>query len=376
MSASKDTKRGTWKVYIRYKDWQGDSQVHTRRGFSTKREALEYERAFLQKKAKDVNMGFPQFVEVYMDDMKPRLKLNTFLTKQHIISSKIVPYFKNKSLAEITATDVIQWQNKLLSMRDENDRPYSPTYLRTVQNQLSAIFNHACRFYGLSANPSQQAGKMGKSKGKEMLFWTKEEYLKFSEVMKEKPVSFYAFEVLYWTGIRCGELQALERGDFNTNEKTLRINKSYQHLQGKDYITSPKTEKSNRVIELPDFLCREMEDYFGMLYKCDEHTRLFNFSKSYLHHEMDRGAKEAGVKRIRIHDLRHSHVAHCIELGFSPVAIAERMGHEGIQITYNYAHLYPSKQKALADKLNEDRGVKDDIEILDEAAEAAVTKEV
>lgn len=98
-----------------------------------------------------------------------------------------------------------------------------------------------------------------------------------------------------------------------------------------------------------------MEDYFGMLYKCDEHTRLFTFSKSYLHHEMDRGAKAAGVKRIRIHDLRHSHVAHCIELGFSPLAIAERMGHEGINITFNYAHLYPSKQKALADKLNEDR---------------------
>ena len=66
--------------------------------------------------------------------------------------------------------------------------------------------------------------------------------------------------------------------------------------------------------------------------------------------------KAAGVKRIRIHDLRHSHVAHCIELGFSPVAIAERMGHEGINITFNYAHLYPSKQEALADRLNEDRG--------------------
>lgn len=75
-----------------------------------------------------------------------------------------------------------------------------------------------------------------------------------------------------------------------------------------------------------------------------------------MHHEMDRGSKKAGVKRIRIYDLRHSHVAHCIELGFSPVAIAERMGHEGINITFNYAHLYPSKQKALADKLNEDRG--------------------
>jgi len=356
MSASKDTKRGSWKVYIRYKDWQGVKQIHTKRGFATKREALEYEREFLLKKSKDVNMSFPDFVAIYMEDMKPRLKLNTFLTKKHIIKSKIIPYFELKSLAEITATDIIQWQNELLSKRDENDKPYSQTYLRSVQNQLSAIFNHACRFYGLSVNPSKQAGKMGKAKSKEMLFWTKEEYLKFAEAMKKKPISYYAFEVLYWTGIREGELLALVRGDIQLDVKKLTINKSYQRLEGKDYVTTPKTEKSNRVIELPDFLCKELEDYFGMLYKCAENTRLFTFSKSYLHHEMDRGVKATGVKRIRIHDVRHSHVAHLIELGFSPLAIAERMGHEGINITFNYAHLYPSKQKALADKLNEDRG--------------------
>lgn len=362
MSVSKDKERGTWKVYIRYTDWQGIKQIHTKRGFKTKREGLEYEREFLLKKSKDVNMGFALFVEIYMEDRKPRLKLNTYLTKKHIIESKILPYFKNKGLADITATDIIQWQNRLLSMRDENDKPYAQTYLRTVQNQLSAIFNHACRFYGLSINPSKQAGKMGKAKSKEMLFWTKEEYLKFSEIMKVKPMSFYAFEVLYWTGIREGELLALERGDIDLTAKKLTINKSYQRLEGRDVITSPKTEKSNRVIELPDFLCTELEDYFGMLYKCDPHTRLFAVSKSYLHHEMDRGAKDSNVKRIRIHDIRHSHVAHLIELGFSPVEIAERMGHEGINITFNYAHLYPSKQVALAEKLNEDRGNIEDIE--------------
>lgn len=362
MSASKDKERGTWKVYIRYTDWQGIRQVHTKRGFATKREALEYEREFLMKKSKDINMGFPQFVEIYMEDKKPRLKLNTYLTKKHIIESKIIPYFKNKGLTDITATDIIQWQNSLLSMRDENDKPYAQTYLRTVQNQLSAIFNHACRFYGLAVNPSKQAGKMGKAKGKEMLFWTKEEYLAFSEEMKEKPISYYAFEILYWTGIREGELLALERGDIDLDAMKLTINKSYQRLEGKDVITSPKTEKSNRVIELPDFLCRELEDYFGMIYKCDEHTRLFTISKSYLHHEMDRGSNASGVKRIRIHDIRHSHVAHLIELGFSPVAIAERMGHEGINITFNYAHLYPSVQKSLADKLNEDRGNLEELE--------------
>lgn len=206
-------------------------------------------------------------------------------------------------------------------------------------------------------NPSKQAGKMGKAKAKEMLFWTKEEYIKFSEVMKDKPISYYAFEVLYWTGIREVELLALQRKDINVEERKLFISKSYQRLEKQDYVTTPKTDKSNRVIDLPKFLCDELEDYFGMLYKCDDETRLFEISKSYLHHEMDRGVKASGVKRIRIHDVRHSHVAHLIELGFSPVEIAERLGHEGISVTYTYSHLYPSKQKMLANKLDEDRNV-------------------
>lgn len=356
MSASKDTKRGTWKVYIRYKDWQGVGQVHTKRGFATKREALEYEREFLLKKSKDVNMGFPQFVEVYMEDMKPRLKLNTFLTKKHIMETKIIPYFEKKSLAEITATDVIQWQNQLLSMRDENGMPYSQTYLRTIQNQLSAIFNHACRFYGLTANPSKQAGKMGKAKGKEMLFWTKEEYLKFADAMMDKPMSYYAFEMLYWTGIREGELLALTPADFDFEKRTVTINKSFQHLNGRDIITSPKTEKSNRTIQLPKFLCDEMQDYLKMLYDVGLEDRMFPVTKSYLHREMNRGAKEAGVKRIRIHDIRHSHISLLIDMGFSATAIADRVGHESIDITYNYAHLFPSKQAEIADKLDMERG--------------------
>ena len=78
-------------------------------------------------------------------------------------------------------------------------------------------------------------------------------------------------------------------------------------------------------------------------------------TKSYLHHEMDRGAKEAGVKRIRIHDLRHSHVSLLIEMGFSALAIADRVGHESVDITYKYAHLFPSKQQEMAQKLDMER---------------------
>lgn len=354
MSASKDPKRGTWKVYCYYTDWQGNRRPKTKRGFATKKDALEWERGFLQAQTKDINMSFEAFVEIYLRDKKPRLKYNTYLTKKHIITTKILPYFGNRSLSSIKAYDVVQWQNELLKQRDDNGIAYSPTYMRTVQNQLSAIFNHACKFYSLYSNPSFQAGKMGKAKAKEMLFWTTEEFLKFIETMKRKPVSYYAFEILYWCGIREGELLALTMNDIDINNKRMTINKSYQRLECMDIITPPKTEKSNRTIQMPDFLCKEISDYFSMLYGCSNESRMFNITKSYLHHEMDRGCKESGVKRIRIHDLRHSHVAHLIELGFSPLAIADRLGHEGIAVTYNYAHLYPTKQFELADKLNQD----------------------
>ena len=222
MSVSKDPKNGTWTMYTRYKDWQGIIREKRKRGFKTKREALEYERQFLLKNSKDIQMSFEKFVETYMENMKPRLKYSTYVNKEYIIRDKILPYFGNKSLAEITSTDVIQWQNALLSMRDENDRPYSQTYLRAIQNQLSAIMNHACRYYGLPENPCMKSGKMGKAKSKEMLFWTKEEYLAFSQAMKEKPVSYYAFEILYWCGIREGELLALTRGDIDLEKRRLR----------------------------------------------------------------------------------------------------------------------------------------------------------
>ena len=260
-------------------------------------------------------------------------------------------------MCNITAQQIITWQNEMLNYKDDKGKPYSPVYLKTVHNQLSAIFNHAVRYYNLWENPCKKAGSMGKKKNREMLFWTKAEYLKFAEAMMDKPLSYYAFEMLYWCGIREGELLALTPADFDFEKCTVSISKSYQRLNGQDLITTPKTEKSNRVITMPQFLADEIQDYLKMLYDVGENDRMFTVTKSYLHREMDRGAKEAGVKRIRIHDIRHSAVSLLIDMGFSATAIADRVGHESIDITYNYAHLFPSKQAEMADKLNMERGV-------------------
>ena len=192
-------------MYIRYIDWMGNKQIKTKRGFQTKKEALAWEREFLQSQSKDMNMSFKAFAEIYMNDMKPRIRESTMENKRYIIDNKLIPYFGSRSLASIKASDIIQWQNELLNARDEDGNAYSPTYLRTIQNQLSAIFNHARRFYSLPVNPSAQAGKMGRQNAKEMNFWTQDEFLQFIEYMKVKPVSYYAFEILYWTGIREGD---------------------------------------------------------------------------------------------------------------------------------------------------------------------------
>ena len=352
MSVYRDGKTGTWRVIYRYTDYTGERKQTQKRGFTTRREAVAWEHEQVIKTTASLDMTFGSFYERYAADIRPRLKENTWNTKEHIIRTKILPYFQNRKMIEIKSRDIVAWQNELLTCRDKTGKPFSQTYLKTIHNQLSALFNHAMKFYGLRANPARQAGNMGKEERKEMLFWTQEEYRKFADVMMDKPQSYYAFEMLYWCGIREGELLALTPADFDFSAGTVTINKSYQRIRGRDVITDPKTPKSNRTIQMPDFLTEEMQEYLELLYGIEEKDRMFTVTKSYLHHEMDRGAKEAKVKRIRIHDLRHSHISLLIEMGFSAVAIADRVGHESIDITYHYAHLFPSTQTEMAKKLS------------------------
>ena len=347
MKAEKDKKTGKWLIQYRYTDWQGKRRKSTKRGFATKREAEEWLRNFLITQKADFDMKFEDFWKIYCADMETRLREHTMRTKKYIVELKILPYFGNKRVNDITAADIRQWQNELIKMG------YSPTYLKTINNQLSAIFNYAVRYYDLKSNPCAKAGSMGKSKAEEMDFWTGEEFRKFIDSVMNKRLSYMAFMTLYWTGMRLGELLALNPNDVDLEKRTISITKSYQRFGKKDVITPPKTPKSKRVITIPEFLAADIKDYMDSLYDLQENDRLFPITKYYLEHEMQRGIKESGVKRIRVHDLRHSHASMLIELGFSPLEIANRLGHEKVETTLNtYAHLYPNKQTKLAERLD------------------------
>ena len=196
---------GTWYVMIRYQDWTGARKQKCKRGFSTRKEAADWELQFkLQKKA-SVDMTLESFCTMYEEDVRPSLKQSTWLTKENIIQKKILPYLGKRKVSEITAKDVMDWHNQMRKLKTKTGKPLSPTYLKTIHGQLSTIFNHAVKYYDLSTNPARKAGALGEEEGKEMLFWTKEEYKRFAEEMMDKPLSYYAFQLLYWCGIRSGD---------------------------------------------------------------------------------------------------------------------------------------------------------------------------
>ena len=185
-----------------------------------------------------------------------------------------------------------------------------------------------------------------------MNFWTLDEYRRFINLI-DNPMHHLAFELLFYTGIRLGELCALTVEDVNTASGTLRINKSLQQRNSVDIVTSPKTSKGNRTISLPLFLCKEIEEYEKKIYNIQKNSKLFPMSKCALYYPMKKYSTMAQVPTIRIHDLRHSHVALLIEQGVQPMIISERLGHESIDITLNtYGHLYPNKQQEIANILD------------------------
>lgn len=346
MPAYKDeNNRGTWYASFFYTDWTGKRRRKKKRGFKTRREALEYERNFLTEPVSNSDITLSKLYSLYMDDVKGKIRVSTVALKENIIVNHILPYFGDKKICDISAANIRMWQNEILK------KGLSKTYTRTINSQFSAIMNYAVNYYGLPSNPCKTAGMIGDKHSDEMLYWTLDEYNKFIATVKQ-PCYRVAFDILYWGGLRRGELMALTPADIV--EDGININKSASWRNKELIISEPKTKKSKRIVTLPQFCYDELCDYVSRLYGIKETDRIFDFnSNGVLNKYLDRHAEQAGIKRIRVHDLRHSHASLCVEMGMNILAISERLGHENIETTLNtYSHLYPDKQKMLAIELN------------------------
>lgn len=234
------------------------------------------------------------------------------------------------------------------------NQEYKPTYLRMIQNQLTALFNYAERFYDLKDNPCKKVDKMGRANAKELNFWTKDEFEVFIQCfMEEEEMYRIIFLMLFWLGCRVGELLALTESDIDLEGGTVSISKTYFRRNKTDYIIAPKTESSNRKITIPQFLQKEIKQFLDRQYELMPEERIFPITDRAIQKKMKQKTEQAMLKPIRVHDLRHSHIALLIEKGMQPLVIAQRVGHDSVNTTMNiYGHLYPNKQKQVADLLN------------------------
>ena len=345
MGIYKDENNGTWFVKCYYTDYTGTRRQRKKRGFKLQRDAKEWERNFLTSLQYDRTTTFGSIAEDFIKEIEPRRRKTTVRTYT-VALTHILPTFKDTAMAAITEKSIILWQNDLLS------KDLSDVYINKIDTIFRTVYKYGAKRCGITANPFEGIEKIGKARIKSLTFWTYDQYSTFIRMI-EKPVIHMAFQVLYFTGIRIGELFALTAGDIDMEEGVMHITKSLQRMNRQDIITPPKTEKGTRDITLPMFLIKELENYMHMIYDCNGETRLFNISKQSLYYPMKKYADLADVPRIRIHDLRHSHVALLIEKGVSPLAIAERLGHDSVTVTLGtYGHLYPNKQKEIANLLD------------------------
>lgn len=344
-----------WYYSVWYDDWTGKRKRKKQQGFKTQREAKEAETSFLNSKKTDIDISFANLVKAYTENRAARVEATTLQNKGHTIDTKILPYFGEMPLSRIDTNTVMKWQTELMNYRNpKTGKPYSQTYLRQIHNQLSAIFNFAVKFYGLSKNPARLCGSMGKQNAEKFDFWTYDEFQRFIQTTKGNMPVWTTFNLLFYSGIREGEFLALTLNDFDFEKNTVSITKSAAVINGKLTPKKTKTPKSNRTITLPAPIMDMVKIYAEHRYDYNPNDKLFLSSKSSLHRDMADYCQISGVRKITIHELRHSHASHLIELGVPPLTISERLGHEDIKTTLNtYSHLYPNKQKQIADMLTD-----------------------
>ena len=340
-----------------------------KRGFSLMREATRWQTTELPKliaqlEAVDVAdnvdpeeiMTMGELIEEYLEDVKINKRDGTYENKANIFKTKITPYFGAMRVREVSTNDIRKWHNLIKQQRTDDGKEYKPTYIHAIANQLSAVFNYAVAFHGLQANPvkiAKQSMKFGEKNADEQPFWTLEEYEKFSEAIQDKPPYYYAFEVLFWCGLRIGELLALTKSDVDCENMTINIKHSLSAK--KQELGDTKTRNSKRTVHMPKALADELQEYMDSIYGLRETSCLFPMSKSALHREMTRGSKLAGVERITIHGLRHSHIS--MLLNYISIAsvkdIASRAGHSNPKTTMIYAHRYKNKDELIARQLDD-----------------------
>lgn len=342
MPVYRDEKRNTWYCKFYYKDYTGTRKQKCKRGFARKSDAAVYERDFLLRLSGSADVTFKTLRESYIDYKRTRVKASTLRNLEYCLTGQIAPYFDSKPIRDISPADVLQWQNELInSARKE-------TTINKINSRLVDVFNYGVKYFGLPKNPCIESVGRQKRDSDSIDFWTLDEYRAF--ISHASDIEYrIIYELLFYTGMRIGELRALTLSDIDFGQNTIRIDKTLP--RGADEATTPKTMNSVRTVSIPGEVMAELRDYTTRIYDLTPTNRLFFVEYQTIARYKNAICQKYNLRQIRIHDLRHSHVSLLINLDCSIMMIADRIGDTAATVQSTYAHLYPEKKDAVLEKL-------------------------
>lgn len=342
MAIYKDEKRGTYyyHTWLIYPD--GTKKQAKKRGFKTKREAQLAESAAIEAAKNFVGEKTGVLFEVlaleYLEWYKLRRKDSSFRKISSIVRGHLIPKFGKDEAEAIRPPHIMDYHSELIPK-------YSPSHVTKIHTVLSAVFNYGVKKEYIKENPARLAGNAEVDIDKRIDYWTLEEFKAFIQHVDD-PLYYALFMTLYYSGMRKGELLALTWGDIDLDNNIINVDKTEYYRT----ITTPKTKSSIRKLLMPKhvmlLLARlKLERNPKMTYVVfgEYHDSL---STSNIDLRFQKYINRAGVKKIRIHDFRHSHASYLINKNTIVQVVAKRLGHGDIATTLNtYSHLYPSTEK-------------------------------
>lgn len=359
---------GLWSVRFMLPRPDGTEKLKRLSGYKTKKEAQFAYEEYLKNppdeqpapiiipepEAPKQELTFGELVEKFLATKKARIKAASYYDLNKKITTRILPYFKDRIMKDITPLDVLEWQNTL--------NGYSYRYKKHLCGYLSSIYRFANKYYDIPNVIGKVEAPRNLEGKKKMLFWTPEEFKCFISTV-DRPDYNTFFKFLYLSGCRKGEALALTWNDIDFNNSTVEITKSVANkvgTNGKAYqITTPKNISSDRTISLPAFFIEELKQY-QKWQKENTKTQTFvfggadPFSPTNIDRMKEKYERISNVKHIRIHDLRHSCASYLIHKGVSIVAVSHHLGHASIKQTLDtYSHLLPNDNDAIKAALNE-----------------------
>ena len=343
-------KDGSTLYYVTFycKQWDGTNKKIKKMGFTRQADAARYEQDYRDRLAGSPAMTFAALCDRFLDDYRHHVRESTYLTTRNLLVTYLLPAFGDKTLTELTPVMIREWQNRFISSRH-----YQPTTLSKIHASLVITLNYACKYFGLAKNPATIAGGMGSQRpAHDMQYWTREQFARFI-LSGLKPEYVAMFSTLFWTGCRSGECLALTAGDIDLEQGIMGINKTMTKTEHGYIVGPPKTAHSRRKVSLPRPLVMILADWIRRT-DARSNDRLFTRDRTTYAAALKQHAQQVGLSAIRLHDLRHSHASMLINLGTPPKVVQERLGHASIQMTLDlYSHLYPDKQKDVADRLSQ-----------------------